>query len=166
MPWPAAAASAAARAGCEQVCIWTPDKDLAQCVVGDRVVQIDRRNDEVRDEAGVREKFGVAAGADPRLPGAGRRLGRRLSRHPRHRAGQRGALLRRHGSIEAIPDEVLGQNRELALLFKNLATLRADEPLFDDADAMRWTGPGPAFADLPDTIADEGLRRRVAAQES
>ena len=70
-------------------CIWTPDKDLAQCVRGDRVVQIDRRAQSVRNADGVREKFGVEPGADPRLPRARRRLGGRLSGHSRNR--------RRHG---------------------------------------------------------------------
>ena len=75
----------------EKVCIWTPDKDLAQCVRDDRVVQVDRRGKAIRDAAGVRAKFGVAPGADPRLAGAGRRCGRRLSGHRRHRRGRRGA---------------------------------------------------------------------------
>ncbi len=149
-----------------RVCIWTPDKDLAQCVVGDRVVQIARRTNEVRGEEGVIAKFGVEPA---QIPDYLALVGDSADGYP----GISGigpvsaaSLLRRHGSIEAFPDEVLGQNRELALLFKNLATLRADERLFDDADAMHWTGPGPAFAELPETIGDEGLRRRVAALAS
>src|SRR5436305_13088742 len=105
----------------EKVCIWTPDKDLAQCVVGDRVVQIDRRKNEIRDEAGLRAKFGVApafipdylalvgdaADGYPGIPGIGRTTAANL--------------INRHGHIEDFPSEVLNDdNRELALLFKNL----------------------------------------------
>jgi 5'-3' exonuclease len=74
-----AARFAAADERVEKVCIWTPDKDLAQCVVDDRVVQMDRRSGEIRDAAGVKAKFGVVPGADSRLSCAGRRFRRRLS---------------------------------------------------------------------------------------
>src|SRR2546427_1425543 len=115
----------------EKVCIWTPDKDLAQCVVGDRVVQVDRRKGEIRNAEGVRAKFGVApafipdylalvgdaADGYPGVPGIGRKTAANL--------------INRHGHIEDFPPEVLKEdNRELALLFKNLATLRTNARLF------------------------------------
>jgi 5'-3' exonuclease len=129
----------------EKVAIWTPDKDLAQCVRGSRVVQIDGRRKTIRDAAGIREKFGVnpplipdllalvgdAADGYPGIPGIGART-----------AAQ---LLNRYGQIENFPPNVLGKQRDLALLFKNLATLRTDAPLFDTAEALRWRGPTPAF---------------------
>ncbi|MDB5922369.1 MAG: flap endonuclease [Betaproteobacteria bacterium] len=130
----------------DKVAIWTPDKDLAQCVRGDRVVQIDRKGKKIRDADGVREKFGVepmlipdylalvgdAADGYPGIPGIGSIT-----------AAQ---LLNRHGMIENFPPAVLGERRELALLFKNLATLRTDAPLFRDVDELRWDGPADQFA--------------------
>ncbi|MEA3156506.1 MAG: 5-3 exonuclease [Betaproteobacteria bacterium] len=130
----------------DKVAIWTPDKDLAQCVRGDRVVQIDRKGKKIRDADGVREKFGVepmlipdylalvgdAADGYPGIPGIGSIT-----------AAQ---LLNRHGMIENFPPAVLGERRELALLFKNLATLRTDAPLFRDVDELRWHGPADQFA--------------------
>jgi 5'-3' exonuclease len=130
----------------DKVAIWTPDKDLAQCVRGDRVVQIDRKGKKIRDADGVREKFGVepmlipdylalvgdAADGYPGIPGIGSIT-----------AAQ---LLNRHGMIENFPPAVLGERRELALLFKNLATLRTDAPLFRDVDELRWRGPADQFA--------------------
>ena len=130
----------------ERVAIWTPDKDLAQCVRGTRVVQIDGRRKIIRDAAGIREKFGVspplipdllalvgdAADGYPGIPGIGART-----------AAQ---LLNRYGPIENFPSNVLGEQRDLALLFKNLATLRTDAPLFKKVEALRWRGATPAFA--------------------
>jgi 5'-3' exonuclease len=141
-----AAHIAAADTRVEKICIWTPDKDLAQCVRGERVVQMDRRGKTIRDESGVREKFGVgpelipdflalvgdAADGYPGLAGIG--------------AVTAAQMLRKHGPIEAFPPEVLGERREQALLFKTLATLRTDAPLFRDVDALRWQGPTEAFA--------------------
>jgi 5'-3' exonuclease len=145
-----------------KVCIWTPDKDLGQCVVGDRVVQIARRTNEVRDEAGVHAKFGVAPA---QIPDYLALVGDSADGYP----GISGigpvsaaSLIRKHGSLEAFPDAVLGRNRELALLFKDLATLRANTPLFANVEELRWAGPHPAFDELPEGVADEGLRRRVA----
>src|ERR1700681_325822 len=105
----------------EKVCIWTPDKDLAQCVRDDRVVQVDRKSQKIRNAEGVREKFGVvpvlipdflalvgdAADGYPGIPGIGAKTAARL--------------LNRHGPIESFPSKVLGKQRDLALLFKNLA---------------------------------------------
>ncbi len=130
----------------QKVAIWTPDKDLAQCVRHARVVQIDGRRKTIRDAAGIREKFGVdpplipdllalvgdAADGYPGIPGIGAKTAARL--------------LNRHGQIESFPSDVLGERRDLALLFKNLATLRTDAPLFDDAETLRWRGATPAFA--------------------
>jgi len=130
----------------KKVAIWTPDKDLAQCVRDTRVVQIDGRRKTIRDAAGIREKFGVdpplipdllalvgdAADGYPGIPGIGART-----------AAQ---LLNRHGQIENFPPSVLGEQRDLALLFKNLATLRTDAPLFDNSETLRWRGATPAFA--------------------
>jgi 5'-3' exonuclease len=130
----------------EKVAIWTPDKDLAQCVRGTRVVQIDGRRKIIRDAAGIREKFGVdpplipdllalvgdAADGYPGIPGIGART-----------AAQ---LLNRYGRIENFPSNILGEQRDLALLFKKLATLRTDAPLFKKVETLRWRGPTPAFA--------------------
>ncbi len=162
-----ALASAAHLASAEdrvhKVCIWTPDKDLAQCVSGERVVQVDRRTSSVRDEAGVLDKFGVpperipdylalvgdSADGYPGIPGIGA-------------VGARG-LIRRHGALEDFPEAVLGARADLALLFKHLATLRLDAPLFDRAEQLRWNGPGDGFDVLPPAVADDGFRARVAA---
>lgn len=162
----AAAASAAARdPRVDRVVICTPDKDLAQCVRGNRVVQMNRRTRAIRDEAGVHARFGVsptsipdylalvgdAADGFPGLPGWG--------------AKSTAAVLARYGHLEHIPADwrewrvnassagslarTLSEQRDRALLFRDLATLRTDLELFDSVDALRWTGPtdaGPAFA--------------------
>jgi 5'-3' exonuclease len=158
----AAAAMAAGDTRVEQVVVCTPDKDLAQCVRGDRIVQLDRRTREVRDEPGVQQKFGVppasipdwlalvgdSADGYPGLPGWG----------PRSAA----AVLARYGHLEQVPKlagdwgvavrgalrlaTTLAEQREHALLFRELATLRADAPIDTDVDDLRWTGPGPDFA--------------------
>src|SRR5690348_8651138 len=130
----------------EKVCVWTPDKDLAQCVRESRVVQIDRRTQKIRDEAGVREKFGVA----PRLiPDYLALVGDSADGYPGVAgigAVTAARLINRHGPLEEFPAEVLGDNRELALLFKTLATLRTDAPLFGDVSAVEWRGPTSRFA--------------------
>jgi len=129
----------------EKVCIWTPDKDLAQCVRGDRVVQMDRRAKKIRDEAGVREKFGVGPELIPDFLAL---VGDAADGYPGIGGiGAVGAarLLNRHGAIETFPPGVLGGKREEALLFKNLATLRTDARLFLDVEELRWRGPGPEF---------------------
>jgi 5'-3' exonuclease len=144
----------------EKVAIWTPDKDLAQCVRGTRVVQIDGRRKTIRDAAGIREKFGVspplipdllalvgdAADGYPGIPGIGART-----------AAQ---LLNRYGQIENFPSNVLGEQRDLALLFKNLATLRTDAPLFKKVETLRWRGPTPAFAAWADRMKVPRLLER------
>jgi 5'-3' exonuclease len=130
----------------EKVCIWTPDKDLAQCVRADRVVQVDRRGKAIRDAAGVRAKFGV----EPTfIPDYLALVGDAADGYPGIEGiGAVGAtrLLNRHGAIEAFPPAVLGDRLPLALLFKQLATLRTDAPLFERVKALRWRGPTAAFA--------------------
>jgi 5'-3' exonuclease len=128
---------AAADPRVERVCIWTPDKDLAQCVVGERVVQMDRRSGQMRSAQGVHDKFGVgpafipdylalvgdAADGFPGIPGIGSKTAARL--------------ITQHGHIEQFPLEILRESRERALLFKNLATLRTDAALCEDVDRLR-----------------------------
>ena len=141
-----------------KVCIWTPDKDLAQCVRGERVVQVDRRTRKIRDAAGVQADFGVgpqlipdflalvgdAADGYPGLAGIGRVTAARL--------------IGKYGALEDFPATVLGERRQLALLFKTLATLRTDAPLFGDPEELRWRGPTAGF---PDTAARLGEPRLV-----
>jgi 5'-3' exonuclease len=160
----AGAAKAALDPAVERVMICTPDKDLAQCVRGTRVVQVNRRTNAVRDEAGVVEKFGVsppsipdylalvgdAADGYPGLPGWG--------------AKSAAAVLSRFLRLEQIPEDwrtwsvnaanpaalarTLERERDRAFLFRDLATLRTDIDLFDTVEDLRWKGPTPAFADL------------------
>jgi 5'-3' exonuclease len=161
----AAGAAAAARAAdVERVVICTPDKDLAQCVAGTRVVQLNRRTRVIRDEAGVVEKFGVVpesipdylalvgdtADGYPGLPGWGEKSA--------------AAVLRRYVHLEAIPEaagewhvnaanagtlaRTLSANRDKAYLFRTLATLRRDIPLFDSIEQLRWTGPTERFESM------------------
>ena len=130
----------------EKVCIWTPDKDLAQCVRGDRVVQVDRRGKAIRDAGAVRAKFGVEPALIPDYLAL---VGDAADGYPGIEGiGAVGAarLLNRHGAIEAFPPTLLGDQLPLALLFKQLATLRADAPLFKRAEALRWRGPSVSFA--------------------
>jgi 5'-3' exonuclease len=160
----AAAATAAIDARVDHVFICTPDKDLAQAVRGNRVVQMDRRARTVRDEVGVISRFGVppasipdylalvgdSADGFPGLPGWG----------PRSTS----AVLAKYGHLESIPADwtswhvnasrpaqlatTLIRNRDQALLFRDLATLRTNIPLFDTVDQLRWSGPTPAFPPL------------------
>ena len=130
----------------QKVAIWTPDKDLAQCVRGTRVVQIDGRRKTIRDAAGIREKFGVDP---PLIPDLLALVGDAADGYPGIAGiGARTAaqLLNRYGKIENFPRKVLGEQREFALLFKKLATLRTDAPLFKKVETLRWRGPTPAFA--------------------
>ena len=129
----------------QKVAIWTPDKDLAQCVRDTRVVQIDGRRKTIRDAAGVREKFGV----DPALiPDLLALVGDAADGYPGIAGfGARTAakVLNLYGPIEEFPADVLTGQRDLALLFKELATLRTDEPLFKNVATLRWRGATPAF---------------------
>jgi 5'-3' exonuclease len=155
-----AARIAAEDARVEKVCIWTPDKDLGQSVRDDRVVQVDRRSKGIRNADGVRQKFGVgpalipdylalvgdAADGYPGIPGIGTATAARL--------------LNTYGPIEDFPPTVLGNNRELALLFKILATLRSDAALFEDVDELRWQGPTSGFGDYSERIGAARLLAR------
>ncbi len=146
-----------------KVCIWTPDKDLAQCVREDRVVQIDRRAGAIRDANDVKKKFGVgpalipdflalvgdSADGYPGIPGIGKIGAARL--------------LNQYGPIERFPKELLGGQRKQALLFKRLATLRTDAPLFDDVEELRWRGPGSTFASFTKKIGEPRLLDRANA---
>jgi 5'-3' exonuclease len=150
----------------DKICIWTPDKDLAQCVRGDRIVQVERRTQKMRDAAGVREKFGVdpvlipdllaligdAADGFPGIAGIGPITAARL--------------LNRYGMIENFPSTVLGSNRELALLFKNLATLRTDACLFRDIEELRWRGPTKEFAAYAQQMGEARLLQRCLKTEN
>jgi 5'-3' exonuclease len=175
----AAAAMAAADPRVAQVVVCTPEKDLAQCVREARVVQLDRRTREVRDEAGVVKKFGVrpasipdwlalvgdSADGFPGLPGWG--------------AVSAAAVLARYGRLEDIPTlalewdvpvrgalrlaTTLAEQRERALLFRRLATLRVDAPIGVDVDALRWRGPRPAFAAWAERLGAPALHERARA---
>jgi 5'-3' exonuclease len=176
-----AATLASASRGVERVVICSPDKDLAQCVVGQRVVQLDRRSGTIRDEAGVVEKFGtlpatipdwlalVGDSADgfPGLAGWGARSASQVLAH--------------YGSIEAIPDAVatwdpavrkavrgsdklaatLAASRDQAMLFRLLATLRSDLPLFDDVEETRWVGPTEQMVKVGELLRDGSLYERA-----
>jgi 5'-3' exonuclease len=149
-----------------RVCIWTPDKDLAQCIRGDQVVQVDRRSRKIRDAEAVREKFGV----EPTLiPDFLALVGDSADGYPGI-AGigpvSAGRLLNKYGIIENLPALALGDKRELALLFKQLATLRTDAPLFRNIDELRWRGPTDSFAACVERLGDARLLpRSVAAQK-
>jgi len=175
----AAAAKAAADPRVERVFVCSPDKDLAQAVVGRRVVQLDRRTRLVRDADGVVSKFGVppasipdylalvgdSADGYPGLPGWG---GKSAS-----------AVLARYGHLEAIPVEAgdwdvdvrgaarlaaaLDEYRAQALLFRELATLRTDVPVFANVDELRWTGPRPEFEQLAAHLGAPSLAQRARA---
>lgn len=144
----------------QKVCIWTPDKDLAQCVREDRVVQMDRKAKAMRDSNAVVEKFGVAPALIPDFLAL---VGDTADGYPGLEGiGRVGAarLVNKHGPIENFPPEVLGERMELALLFKKLATLRADAPLFSDVDQLKWKGPTPAFTELAGKLGDARLLER------
>jgi 5'-3' exonuclease len=179
----AAAAAAAKDKRVEHVIICTPDKDLAQCVSGTRIVQLNRRTRVSLDEAGIVQKFGIApasipdylalvgdaADGYPGLPGWG--------------AKSSAAVLAKFLHIESIPPdyrewrvkaanaialaETLVRQRERALLFRTLATLRTDISLFDNVDQLRWNGPTPAFSELGARLdAAVTETRRPAARHS
>ena len=148
----------------EKVCIWTPDKDLAQCVVADRVVQVDRKSGKIRDDRGVREKFGVTPELVPDYLALVGDAADGYPGIPRFGAKTAARVLGRYGPIEQFPAEVLGDHLENALLFKKLATLRTDAPLFGDVDELQWLGPAKSFIAFANLIGDERLVQRVAAR--
>jgi 5'-3' exonuclease len=144
----------------EKVCIWTPDKDLSQCVRGDLVVQVDQKGQRIRNAEGVRAKFGVdpvhipdflalvgdAADGYPGIPGIG--------------AVTAARLINKYGKLEEFPAGVLGDQQQLALLFKQLATLRTDAVLFTDIDQLRWKGPAVSFTALAGRLGAPRLLER------
>jgi 5'-3' exonuclease len=156
-----AAALAASDARVDKICLWTPDKDLAQCVRDDFIVQVDQRSGTIRDAEAVRAKFGVppalipdylalvgdTADGYPGIPGIGAKGAARL--------------LTRYGAIEQFPPQVLGERHALALRFKTLATLRSDAPLFSDVEALRWRGPSERFAAFSEQLGDTRLLARA-----
>jgi 5'-3' exonuclease len=157
-----AAAIAAHDSRVQKVCIWTPDKDLAQCVRAARVVQVDRKSKSIRDADGVRAKFGVSPELIPDYLAL---VGDSADGYPGMSGiGPKGAasLLARFGKIEDFPAEVLGERRELALLFKKLATLRSDAALFADVDTLRWRAPSPGFQACAERLGDPRLSVRAA----
>jgi 5'-3' exonuclease len=173
----AAAHRAAESAEVEQVIICTPDKDLSQCVTGERIVQFDRRKREVRNEQGVVARFGVApksipdylalvgdsADGFPGVPGWGEKAS--------------GTVLGRYHHLERIPATAsqwevpvrgaarlaaaLEENRSLAVLFRTLATLRTDVPVFTSVDELRWRGPMPDFQGVAERFGMPGLWERA-----
>lgn len=144
-----------------KVCIWTPDKDLAQCVVDDRVVQIDRRAKIIRDASGVKKKFGVepklipdylalvgdSADGYPGIPGIGKTTATKL--------------LNEFGPIESFPKNVLEGKVKEALLFKKLATLKTNAKLFKTVDELKWLGPTPGFEKFAKKVNDDRLLSRM-----
>ncbi len=157
-----AAALAAQDPAVQKVCIWTPDKDLAQCVRGDRIVQVDRKSHVIRDAAAVREKFGVIP---ERIPDYLALVGDASDGYPGIAGiGAKGAagLIDRFGRIEDFPPEILGERKALALLFKKLATLRDDAALFSDVGALQWRGARPDFAVIAAKLSDTRLLDRAA----
>ncbi|MFL6600252.1 MAG: 5'-3' exonuclease H3TH domain-containing protein [Steroidobacteraceae bacterium] len=155
-----AARLASQDARAQKVCIWTPDKDLAQSVQNDRVVQIDRKTKAIRDSAAIRARFGV----DPALiPDFLALVGDTADGYPGiDGIGKAGAarLLNKYGPIESFPTTVLGERQPLALRFKELATLKADLPLFANVDELQWRGPTDRFAAVAAKVADGRLLER------
>lgn len=158
-----AAKLAAADPRVMKVCIWTPDKDLAQCVVDDRVVQIDRRAKAIRDANAIYNKFGVIPALIPDFLAL---VGDTADGYPGISGiGKTGAarLLNEYGPIENFPKTLLVGKRAQALLFKRLATLRTDAPLFSDVTELNWRGPTPAFADFTAKMNEPRLLERANA---
>ena len=175
----AAAVRAAADPRVERVVICTPDKDLAQCVRGTRIVQLNRRTRTTIDEAGVVAKFGVPPTSIPDYLAL---VGDAADGYPGLRgwgAKSTAAVLARFGHIEDIPQDwrtwgvnatnpaalarTLEENRPQALLFRTLATLRTDVPTFGDVGELEWTGPRPEFAPLAATF--EAAARTTVPQK-
>jgi 5'-3' exonuclease len=155
----AAIASEASRV--QKVCIWTPDKDLAQCVRADRVVQVDRKSKAIRNADAVRAKFGVIPALIPDYLAL---VGDSADGYPGIAGiGAKGAasLIARYGRIEDFPPQVLGERLEIALLFKKLATLRTDAQLFADIDEMQWHGPSEGFSACCARMGNPGLLARA-----
>jgi 5'-3' exonuclease len=156
-----AAAMASRDSRVEKVCIWTPDKDLGQCVLDDRIVQVDRKNKTIRNADGVKAKFGVMPTLIPDYLAL---VGDSADGYPGISGiGPKGAvnLIERYGRIEDFPPQILGERHALALLFKQLATLRTDAPLFADVDELRWRGPTDSFTACAERLGDPRLLARA-----
>jgi 5'-3' exonuclease len=144
----------------EKICIWANDKDLGQCVRDDHVVQIIRKGMQVRNAEAVKTKFGVPPALIPDFLAL---VGDAQDGYPGIRGIGRttaASLLNRHGPIESFPPAALGAEQERAILFKVLATLRTDAPLFSDVDELQWKGPTPGFTEWAARIADDRLLPR------
>ena len=178
----AAAVKSAADEDVDRVFICTPDKDLAQCVRGTRVVQLLRRTNVVLDEAAVLKKFGVESRIDPGLSRAGRRLLGRLPRTARVGSEVDRRSPRQISSISktfrqdsrewrvnannaAALARTFAEERDLAFLFRDLATLRTEIPVFDSVDDLRWKGPTERFADLAARFDRANDERQEGEQE-
>ncbi len=178
----AAAAKSAAEDRVEQVLICTPDKDLAQCVVGKRVVQVDRRRNIVRDESAIEEKFGVKPESIPDYLAV---TGDSADGYPGIAGwGAKAAslALSKYGHLEKIPkdwhawDPTIRRARPLAdalfgdwenaLLYRTLATLRLDVPVFDSVDDLRWKGPRGNFDQCCEALRARDLCRKVSARSA
>jgi 5'-3' exonuclease len=160
----AAAVRAAADPRVDRAIVCTPDKDLAQVVSGTRIVQMDRRARAIRDETGVIAKFGVAPASIPDYLALVGDTSDGYPGLPGWGAKSAAAVLAKFRHLEQIPADwqewhvnagraaalsaTLERERELALLFRTLATLRTDIPVFDTVDALRWDGPTPAFPEM------------------
>jgi 5'-3' exonuclease len=146
----------------QKVCIWTPDKDLAQCVVGERVVQVDRRSGQIRDADAIRAKYGVAP---TNIPDYLALVGDAADGYPgiaSYGAKTAARLINLYGRLEDFPLDILSDvNLKSALLFKNLATLRTDAPLFADVDQLRWRGATDSFGKMAEKIEAASLATRV-----
>jgi 5'-3' exonuclease len=175
----AAAALAAADPRVERVVVCTPDKDLAQVVRDDRIVQLDRRTGETRDEAGVRARFGVPPAAIPDWLALVGDSADGFPGVPGWGAKSAAAVLAHYGRLEDIPTlalewktpvrgavrlaSSLAEHRDLAMLFRTLATLRADAPVGAGVDAWAWTGPRDDFAAWAQRLAKPRLLERALA---
>jgi len=173
----AAARIAAADSRVDRVFLCTPDKDLSQCVSGDRIVQFDRRARVVRNDQGVRDKFGVSPASIPDWLAL---VGDAADGFPGLRgwgAKSSATVLARYEHIEAIPADAaawdievrgakklaatLAAQMDLALLFRDLATLRTDIPLFGSVDELAWRGPRADFQATCEQLGAGGLYQRV-----
>ena len=178
----AGAAMAAADDRVEQVLICTPDKDLAQCVVGQRVVQFDRRKRKVFDFDGVVEKFGVTPASIPDYLGLVGDTADGFPGLPGWGAKSAAMVLARYEHIEQIPAReldwdvsvrgaarlaaTLHEQNDQALLFRRLATLVEDAPVSPTVDELEWSGPTPQFSTVCETLEDESLFARAEALAS
>ena len=175
----AAAAMAESDARVDQIVVCTPDKDLAQCVRGSRIVQLDRRTRTLRDEAGVQQKFGVLPASIPDWLALVGDSADGYPGLPRWGAASAATVLAHYRHLDRIPAlakdwavpvrgalrlaTTLAEQRERALLFRRLATLRADAPLGADVDALRWRGPQADFAGWAARLGAPQLHERAKA---